>query len=50
SLASALSPALGGALFAAGWISAPLVLCGLLKIGYDLALWRSFRRHAPRDE
>jgi len=50
SLAAALSPALGGALFAAGWISAPLVLCGLLKIGYDLALWRSFRRHAPASE
>ena len=30
---------------AAGWISAPLVACGLLKIGYDLALWRAMRRH-----
>ena len=50
SLASALSPTLGGALFAAGWISAPLVLCGLLKIGYDLTLWRAFRRHRPADE
>lgn len=44
SLASALSPTLGGALFAAGWFAAPLVACGLLKIGYDLALWRAFRR------
>jgi MFS family permease len=43
SLASALSPSLGGALFAAGWLAAPLVACGLLKIAYDLALWRSFR-------
>jgi MFS family permease len=43
SLAAALSPALGGALLAAGWLSLPLVLCGLLKIGYDVALWRSFR-------
>jgi predicted MFS family arabinose efflux permease len=50
SLASALSPTLGGALFAAGWISAPLVLCGLLKIGYDLSLWRAFRRHRPAGE
>ncbi|WP_280153395.1 MFS transporter [Piscinibacter sp. XHJ-5] len=50
SLASALSPTLGGALFAAGWISAPLVLCGLLKIAYDLALWRAFRRHRPAGE
>jgi len=39
SLASAASPALAGALFAAGWLAAPLVLCGALKIGYDLTLW-----------
>lgn len=45
SLAAALSPSLGGALFAAGWLAAPLALCGLLKIGYDLALWQAFRRH-----
>jgi MFS family permease len=45
SLASALSPTLGGALFAAGALAAPLVLCGALKIGYDLALWVAFRRH-----
>jgi MFS family permease len=43
SLAAALSPSLGGALFAAGWLAAPLIACGLLKIGYDLALWRAFR-------
>jgi MFS family permease len=47
SLAGALSPSLAGALFAAGWISAPLVGCGLLKIAYDLTLWRAFRRHPP---
>lgn len=44
SLASALSPALGGALFAAGWLAAPLLACGVLKIAYDLTLWRSFRQ------
>ena len=44
SLAAAISPTLSGALFAAGWISLPLVACGLLKIGYDLALWRAMRR------
>ncbi len=43
SLAAALSPALGGALFAGGMLAAPLVVCGLLKIGYDLALWRACR-------
>lgn len=45
SLAAALSPSLGGALFAAGWLAAPLVACGVLKIAYDLAIWRAFRRH-----
>ncbi|HJW12082.1 MAG TPA: MFS transporter, partial [Albitalea sp.] len=50
SLAAAVSPTLAGALFAAGWISAPLVLCGLLKIGYDLTLWCAFRRHPPQGE
>ncbi|MDP2808555.1 MAG: MFS transporter [Rhodocyclaceae bacterium] len=45
SLAAALSPTLGGALFAAGWLAAPLVACGGLKIAYDLALWQAFRRH-----
>jgi hypothetical protein len=44
SLAAAISPTLSGALFAAGWISLPLVACGLLKISYDLALWRAMRR------
>lgn len=45
SLASALSPSLGGALFAAGWLAAPLLACGVLKIAYDLALLAAFRRH-----
>jgi MFS family permease len=44
SLAAALSPSLGGALFAAGWLAAPLVACGCLKIAYDVALWRAFRQ------
>jgi predicted MFS family arabinose efflux permease len=42
SLAAALSPTLGGALFAAGWMAAPLVACGLLKITYDLLLLKTF--------
>ena len=45
SLAAALSPTLSGALFAAGWISLPLVACGVLKIAYDLTLWRAMRGH-----
>jgi MFS family permease len=45
SLAAALSPSLAGAMFAAGWLAAPLVACGLLKIGYDLTLWAACRGH-----
>lgn len=49
SLASALSPSLGGALFAAGWMAAPLVVCGVLKIIYDVTLLVTFRQVNPRD-
>jgi MFS family permease len=45
SLAAAVSPSLAGAWFAAGWLAAPLFACGLLKIGYDLALWVACRKH-----
>jgi len=45
SLASAISPSLSGALFAAGALSAPLLACGALKIVYDLALLAAFHRH-----
>ena len=44
SLAAALSPTLSGALFAAGLFALPLVGCGVLKIAYDLALWRAMRK------
>lgn len=45
SLASAASPSLGGALFAAGWLAAPLMACGMLKIAYDLSLLWAFRHY-----
>ena len=48
SLASAVSPTLTGAMFAAGAMSAPLVVCGALKIAYDVALFFAFRRVKPR--
>ena len=44
SLASAVSPALAGVWLAAGWLAGPLVVCGALKIVYDLALLQAFRR------
>ena len=50
SLASAMGPMLAGAWFAGGDMAAPLVACGLLKIGYDLALFVAFRRVPLRAE
>ena len=49
SLASSLSPAIAGALFAAGAMATPLVLCGVLKSAYDVALLVMFRKVRPRD-
>ncbi|MBI3187083.1 MAG: hypothetical protein HYZ31_04305 [Gammaproteobacteria bacterium] len=45
SLASAISPSIGGVMFAAGYLAMPLVLCGVLMIIYDLAIWKAFRAH-----
>jgi len=50
SLAGAASPALAGALFAASYYALPLVLCGSLKIIYDLLLLMQFRHHRPPEE
>jgi predicted MFS family arabinose efflux permease len=49
SLAASLSPSLGGALFAAGWLAAPLVMAGALKIAYDVTLWIACRKHRLED-
>jgi hypothetical protein len=45
-----LSPALAGALLAAPFSGLPLVVCGVLKIAYDLALLASFRHIKPPEE
>ena len=50
SVASATSPALGGALLALGPFGLPLVLAGTLKIIYDLALLRGFHRFQLADD
>jgi len=50
SLASAASPALAGALFASGHLALPLLLCGGLKILYDLLLLAAFRKIKPPEE
>ena len=48
---AALSPLLAAPLFAVpGLASLPFFIAGVLKITYDLALWRAFSRHrAPED-
>jgi MFS family permease len=48
SLAASLGPSLAGGLIAMGWLGAPLVACGALKIAYDLALLFVFRHVKPQ--
>ncbi|AZO00714.1 MFS transporter [Mesorhizobium sp. M9A.F.Ca.ET.002.03.1.2] len=50
SLAAAASPALAGVLFAASYRAWPLVVCGALKIVYDLLLLMQFRHLKPPEE
>ena len=50
SLAAAAGPAIAGAVFAAGWQTAPFIVCGALKIAYDLALLWAFRHIRPPEE
>jgi MFS family permease len=50
SLASSLSPALSGALLSTSLAGLPLVICGVLKIVYDLSLLCSFRHIKPPEE
>ncbi len=50
SLAAAASPALAGALFAASFRAWPLLICGALKIIYDLLLLLQFRHVKPPEE
>src|SRR5215813_4136778 len=50
SLASSISPALAGILLATPFSGLPLVVCGVLKIAYDLALLFSFRHVKPPEE
>jgi MFS family permease len=50
SLAASASPALAGLLFAASFKGWPLIVCGLLKILYDLLLLMQFRHVKPPEE
>lgn len=50
SLAAAASPALAGGLLAAAFQGWPLVICGALKIAYDVLLLFQFRHVKPPEE
>jgi MFS family permease len=50
SLASSISPAIAGFMLAGAFSGLPLVVCGCLKIGYDLALLGMFRHTKPPEE
>lgn len=50
SLASAISPAISGVLLMTAFSGLPLVVCGTLKIAYDVALLFSFRHIRPPEE
>jgi MFS family permease len=48
--AGAFAPLATGSLFAAGLFNVPFYVAGVLKILYDLALYRSFRAFKPPEE
>jgi MFS family permease len=50
SLAAALSPAFAGYLLSLSTFGWPLIICGALKITYDLLLLRMFRHVRPPEE
>ena len=50
SLAAAISPTLAGLLFAASLRAWPLLICGALKISYDLLVLVQFRHIKPPEE
>jgi MFS family permease len=50
SLASSISPAISGVLLSTSFLGLPLVLCGVLKIVYDLSLLIAFRHLKPPEE
>jgi MFS family permease len=50
SLASSVSPTLAGALLSTPLPGLPLVICGALKIVYDISLLLSFRHMKPPEE
>jgi len=50
SVASSISPAIAGVLLTSAFPGLPLVICGGLKIAYDIAFLYSFRNITPPEE
>jgi hypothetical protein len=50
SLAQAISPGMAGVMLASSFSGLPFVICGVLKIVYDLTLLASFRHLKPSEE
>ncbi|MET4492141.1 MFS transporter [Bradyrhizobium sp. LA7.1] len=50
SLASSVSPVLAGAMLSTAFSGLPLLICGSLKVAYDVALLLSFRHIKPPEE
>jgi predicted MFS family arabinose efflux permease len=50
SLVAAMGPSLGGALFALAPFAWPFLIAGVLKAGYDVALYYMFRAIKPPEE
>ncbi|MBY3465777.1 MFS transporter [Rhizobium laguerreae] len=48
--ASAISPVISTAAFASASLGLPFVVAGLMKIGYDLIIWQTFRNLRPKEE
>lgn len=50
SLAAAVSPSIAGAMMGAGWLAVPFLVCGGLKITYDLLQLHQFRHFRAPEE
>ncbi len=50
SLAASLSPSLAGAMLGGSFLAWPFLICGVLKISYDLLLLLQFRHIKPPEE
>ena len=48
--AQSVSPFLAGYAIADLWLGAPFLFAGLLKLGYDVTLYRTFHRAKPPQE